>query len=375
MMSAPPPKEEGRMERGTNIYRETLVRLEQENPLALATVVAAEGATPQTPGASALFSKRGLLLGTLGGGALEADAERKALPSLKRGQSLLYRFDLQGEDVDQGEPVCGGSAWILIDGSPAEHLAAWRSLGDAIRARRSGLLVTQIIPRAGEKVEVKRHWLDEGLAPEGGEKTLLGRLARDLDEAARKKEPVFIKDKRISKDRPSSFFIEALFPRPRLLIAGAGHIGRALAHHGSRLDFEVTVIDDRSEYASRERFPEADSLVVGEIGRTASEFPVSSDTFIVIVTRGHSHDAEALRAIIRSPAAYIGMIGSRHKVALMRERFVSAGWATPQEWDKVHAPIGLKIGSRTVEEIAVSIAAELVQVRSRTRELRSEEKR
>lgn len=363
------------MERGTNIYREIFLRLEQRQPLALATIVAAEGATPQVPGASALFSERGLLLGTLGGGMLEADAQEKALPCLKNGQSVLYRFDLRGEDVGAVEPVCGGSAWVLIDGSPADHRKAWRSLEEVLRARRSGLLATQISQRAGEKVEVKRLWFDEGSAPKGGEGERLERLAPELAEARRKKEPVFVRDRRVSKDRQASFFLEPLFPLPCLLVVGAGHIGRAVAHQGSRLDFEVTVIDDRPEYASRERFPEAASLVVGEIDRMTRAFPVSSDTYIVIVTRGHSHDAEALRALIRSPAAYIGMIGSRHKVALMRERFLSEGWATAQEWECVHTPIGLKIGSTTVEEIAVSIAAELIQVRSRVRELRSGEKR
>jgi xanthine dehydrogenase accessory factor len=352
------------MERGSDIYRETLLRLDQEGPLALATVVAAEGATPQIPGASALFSERGLLLGTLGGGALEGDAERRALSCLKEGRSILYRFDLQGEDMEQKEPVCGGSVWVLIDGSPEGHLDAWRSLGEAIRGRRRGLLVTQVIARAGEDVSIKRVWLGSGGALEGEEKAPFGGLARAMSEAVRNKEAVFVRKAAFGNETRSSFFIEALFPRPRLLIVGAGHVGRALAHYGTRLGFEVTVIDDRAEYARRERFPEADSLVVGEIGRETEAFPVTPDTYVVIVTRGHSHDAEALRALIRSPAAYIGMIGSRHKVALMKERFLSAGWATPGEWDRIHTPIGLKIGSRSVEEIAISIAAELVQVRS-----------
>ncbi len=363
------------MERGTNIYRETLLRLDQKHPLALATIVAAEGATPQTPGSSALFSERGLILGTLGGGSLEAEAERKARACLKEGQSILYRFDLQGEDVEQGEPVCGGSAWILIDGSPAEHMAAWRALGETIRVRRSGLLATQITRQSGETVKVERLWLDAGSLPQLKEDERLDRLARELAEAGRKREPGFVRDRHISNDRKSSFFIEPLFPLPHLLIVGAGHIGRAIAYQGSRLDFEVAVMDDRPEYATRERFPGAASLIVGEIDRTIRAFPVASDTYIVIVTRGHRHDAEALRAVIRSPAAYIGMIGSRHKVALMRDRFLSEGWATDQEWDRVRTPIGLKIGSRTVEEIAVSIAAELIQVRSRVQKMRSEEQR
>jgi xanthine dehydrogenase accessory factor len=356
------------VESGTNVCREFLPCLAQKAPLALATIVTAEGATPQIPGASALFSKGGLLLGTLGGGMLEADARQKARLCLKKGHSVLYRFDLQGEDLEAGEPVCGGSAWILIDGSPADHRDAWRGLEETLRAGHSGLLATRINKRAGEKVGVKRFWLDEGAAPKGRGKECLKRLAGELDEARAKKTPLFVKDVPVSKDRLVSFFLEPLFPLPRLLIVGAGHIGRALTHLGSRLGFEVTVIDDRAEYASQKRLPEAASLLVGEIEQTSRGFPVSPDTYIVIVTRAHSHDAEALRAFIRSPAAYIGMIGSRHKVALMRERFLSEGWATAQEWARIHTPIGLKIGSRTVEEIAVSIAAELVQVRSQVRE-------
>jgi xanthine dehydrogenase accessory factor len=364
-----------RMERRTSIYREVLLRLEEKQITALATVVAAEGATPQIPGASALFSERGLLQGTLGGGMLEADAQEKARLCLKKGHSLFYRFDLQGEDAEAAKPVCGGSAWILIDGSPGDHRKTWRLLDETLRARRSGLLVTQINHLSERKLEVERFWLEEGAPAEGGEIETLHRLARELAEARRTKKPVFVENLPILKDRQSGVFVEPLFPLPRLLIVGAGHIGQAVADQGSRLEFEVTVIDDRPDYASRERFPEAVSLVVGEIDRTCRTFPVSSDTYIVIVTRDHSRDAEALKAFIRSPAAYIGMIGSRHKVVLMRERFLSEGWATAEEWDSLHTPIGLKIGSRTVHEIAVSIAAELIQVRSRARELNSGESR
>ncbi|MGB7295007.1 MAG: XdhC family protein [Candidatus Aminicenantales bacterium] len=363
------------MERATNIYREIIPRLDQKQPLALATIVAAEGATPQTSGASALFDERGLFQGTLGGGMLEADAQERARHCLKKGQSLFYRFDLQGDDVGAAEPVCGGSVWVLIDGSPSGHREAWRGLEEAFRSRRSGLLVTRIDQRGVEKVEVERFWIDEE-APSGlrGDERP-GLPGGKMTEACRKKEPVFVRDVPISIDRKASFFLEPLFPLPCLLIVGAGHIGRAVARLGRRLDFEVTVVDDRPQFVSRERFPEAASLVVGEINRTTRSFPVGSDTYIVIVTRGHSHDAEALRSFIRSPAAYIGMIGSRQKIALMRERFLSEGWATALEWDRVHTPIGLKIGSRTVEEIALSIAAELVQVRSRARESGSGEDR
>jgi xanthine dehydrogenase accessory factor len=151
---------------------------------------------------------------------------------------------------------------------------------------------------------------------------------------------------------------------PRLVIAGAGHVGKAVARLGALLDFSVTVIDDRAEFACAANVPEADEVVVGEIGETVASLEPSSADYFVIVTRGHAKDAEVLRAVVRRDAAYVGMIGSRTKIGLMRREFLEKGWATAGEWDRVHAPIGLDIGSKTVEEIAVSIAAELVRVRA-----------
>jgi xanthine dehydrogenase accessory factor len=356
------------------VYPEVLHRLESHEPVVLSTVVEAEGATPQVPGASALFGERGLILGTLGGGLLEKDAEKKALLCLKKRTSIYYRFDLRGEDLAAGEPVCGGFVWILIDASPSEQLETWRRLVDALTSRRGGALLTQIDRGSGGQAAVKRLWLDERAAdPEA--RSFLRCFSRELARARRQEGPVVVQEKGIPPgNRESLYFLEPIAPLPRLLIVGAGHIGRALARQAFWLDFDVTVIDDRAEFASEERFPRGTGLVVGNIETAVREFPVSGDTYIVIVTHGHSHDAEALRACIRSPAAYIGMIGSRHKVALMRERFLKDGWASAQEWDRVHTPIGLKIGSKTVEEIAVSIAAELVQVRSRVREHKAGEK-
>jgi len=130
------------------------------------------------------------------------------------------------------------------------------------------------------------------------------------------------------------------------------------------LNFEVTVMDDRHEFANKENIPDADHIIVDEIGRAVKNIPLSSDTFLVIVTRGHHHDAEALRECINSDAAYIGMIGSSRKIKLMRQKFLTEGWATSRQFGRVHAPIGIDIGSKTVEEIAISIAAQLVLVRT-----------
>jgi len=169
---------------------------------------------------------------------------------------------------------------------------------------------------------------------------------------------------RPAKIRPS-VFLEPVFPPARLVIAGAGHIGRAVAHLGRLLDFDVTVIDDRREFANKKNLPDADRIICREISPALGETPLDGKAYVVIVTRGHQKDAEALRACINSGAGYIGMIGSRSKIALQRREFIARKWATAGAIDRVHAPIGLPIRSETVQEIAVSIAAELVLARRR----------
>jgi xanthine dehydrogenase accessory factor len=356
------------MDRTKNIYADVLPRFEQGKPLVLATVLETKGSTPQIPGASALFSEQGLLLGTLGGGILEADAQKKALRCLKSGRSLMYEFELRESAVSGQGALCGGSASILIDGSPSAHRETFRKLRTGLLGRRSGLLVTEMEPGQGREVAIRRFWLEEKKTTSGSMKKRWPIHPAEMEKTRREGRPrlVPIKNEKIGNaaGKEKHYFLEPLSPLPRLVIAGAGHVGRAVAHLGALLDFEVIVIDDRPEFANQERLPEAGTIVVDDIGRALAKLPIASDTYFVIVTRGHSNDADALRSCIKSSAAYIGMIGSRRKIALMREEFLARGWATAQEFDRVHAPIGLQIGSKTVEEIAVSIAAELVQVRS-----------
>jgi xanthine dehydrogenase accessory factor len=157
----------------------------------------------------------------------------------------------------------------------------------------------------------------------------------------------------------------------KLVIAGAGHIGRSLSHLGSLLGFEVTVIDDRPEYANHENIPDAGNFIVKNIGEASRELKKAPDTYMVIVTRGHKDDAEALRACIDSDLAYLGMIGSSKKIGAVREEFFRNGWATPEQWSKLHSPIGLEINSVTVEEIAVSIAAQIIMVKNSRKKKKS----
>jgi xanthine dehydrogenase accessory factor len=310
--------------------------------LALATILEAEGSTPQVPGASALFSRAGLEDGTVGGGLLEARVESAALKALGDGRARLMAFRFDADPADVEGAICGGAARVLVDPGVGGARAVFEKALDGFRKGRLGLLVTEIRPGEGDLVLVERRFFEaaEAPVPPGDTRPCLvegeGRLT----------------------------FIEPVLPLPRLVIAGAGHVGRAVARLGSLLDWIVTVIDDRPEFANAANVPEADEIVVGGIGEALRRIEDSADNYFVIVTRGHQKDAEALRAVIGRPAAYVGMIGSKTKTELMHGEFLEKGWATAEEWGRVHAPIGLEIGSKTVEEIAVSIAAELVLVRS-----------
>lgn len=354
-----------------NIYVYLSDILKEKKQVALATIIEAKGSTPQIPGASAIFSTEGLLAGTLGGGLLEGDAQKKAQDALKIGSSLLYRFNLNADISSDEGSICGGQVRILLDVSPAKHENVFKDVHQSFLGRKPGLLSTWIKEFSGESISIFRRWI------EGSRKSLanlekpLSILKDHIARALSEERPALVKmEKEQGGVRESLLFLEPVIPLPQLVIAGAGHVGRAVAHLGNLLDFEVTVIDDRPEFANKENIPGADYIIVDEIARAITKFPVGPDTYLVIVARGHHHDAEALRECIASEAAYIGMIGSARKVKLMREKFLERGWAREEQFERVHAPIGLDIGSKTVEEIALSIAAQLVQVRSQISERR-----
>ncbi|MBI2305541.1 MAG: XdhC family protein [Chloroflexi bacterium] len=157
-------------------------------------------------------------------------------------------------------------------------------------------------------------------------------------------------------------FIEVPGEQPTLLIVGAGHIGQSLARIGNHLGFSIAVVDDRPDFANAERFPEADHIMAEDFSSALQRFPISESTYIVLVTRGHRHDEVSLRQVIDSPAAYVGMIGSRRRVRAVFQHLEEEG-VSRHLLDRVHSPIGLDIGAETPEEIAVSILAEIIKER------------
>lgn len=349
-----------------SIYPTILEQIRQGTKSVLATVVSTSGSTPQKSGSSALFVEGELLAGTVGGGLLEAEIQRLATTILNSGSSELVYFNLDSKVGEEGA-ICGGETYVLLDIHPARHLKALEAMEDSLNDRKQGFMLTLVSRKQEKGRSVMRYWLegdaDSAIIPEG-DPSLRRALPGQLKQAVRYgfAEVVYQASRGSTHDKA---YLEHIKPMPQLVIFGAGHVGKALAHLGTWLDFEVTVVDDRQEFANPVNIPDAHHLVVKEAGAAAKMLETGPDTYIVIVTRGHQQDAEALKACIGSNTAYLGMIGSSHKVAVLKKQFLENQWTTPEKWSSIHAPIGLDIGSKTVAEIAISIAAQLVEVRSR----------
>jgi len=355
-----------------NIYLKIPLNKPDLSDLVLATVTRTEGSTPQKPGSSALFSRSGLVAGTIGGGVLEGKVQKIAIESLDSKENVHRVFMLDNSAADGEDALCGGRISILLEPEIVTHKHVFEALGKSFESRIPGVLITLVSNAGKNRIVIDRYWATENdrsqipaelkpiVEPEISG-LITGNDSYDFRE---------LKIQRGENEPSQLLFLEPIIPSPRLLIAGAGHIGKALSQIGSMLDFEVTVIDDRPEFANAENIPYANRIIIGDIGDMIEMIEKGDDTYIVIVTRGHRDDGKALMTCIGSGAAYIGMIGSRTKIALMRREFIENGWATEKQWEKVFAPIGLDIRSKTVEEIAVSIAAQLVQVKNNNSLLR-----
>jgi xanthine dehydrogenase accessory factor len=350
-----------------NIYQLIPGKIAENKNLVLATVIGTHGSTPQKHGNSALFNSKGLIAGTVGGGVMEGKIQLIAQKLIKTKKSGIYHFNLDHDISFRQDAICGGEATILVDASMAVHSAVFEQIIESLQNRLKGVLVTITKGAMETEVKIARYWVTSATKNNLPEhyKNL---ISRDLKGLLSSFDPEgFINKELVTGEDNDSILVllEPLFPSAQLIIAGAGHIGRALAHIGKLLDFEVTVIDDRIEYANKTNIPDADHLIVDDIGKAIQNLKKNPDTYIVIVTRGHDDDAKALKPCINSEAAYVGMIGSKSKIGKMHLNFVQKRWATEEQWSAIHAPIGLDINSKTVEEIAISIAAELVLERNR----------
>ena len=317
-------------------------------------VIETRGSTPQKAGAAMLVFPDGNQRGTLGGGCVEAEVKQRALRTLgeageDKAQVLTFSLD-DNYGWDDGL-ICGGRMTIL-----AQPLRPQNDAGKYYRRFRELVESAQGCTEAVVLGSGSRFLFDgvgnlvEGSEPPAG-------LLENLVSLRKRPRPYVA----------AGVSYLPMLPRITVFIVGGGHVGQAVAKLATDVDFDVWVLDDRERYASAERFPSAQRVLVGDIGAKLKELVQAEDitpsVYVLIVTRGHAHDEEALYHLARAPAGYIGMIGSKRKIKLIYEDLIARG--IPAEvLQKVHAPLGFNIGSQTVPEIAVSIVAELIACRN-----------
>lgn len=350
------------------VYAKAVELLGRNEPSVLATIIRLTGSGPRGTGTKFLILEDGSYVGTIGGGLLEARVLAAAKMVFSARAPMRLSLNLMGKDVAETDMICGGDVDIFLEPLSAEdqdQIQSLRKLLDIQKRGGTGLLVTVVTTDRWQKDRVPRLLLLAGAGPVGnlpGLKAAAEEIAKNMPLLLKQREPRLV----ISRDDLGGsveLFVEPILADPILYIFGGGHVSAQIIPLASRVGFKVEVIDDRPEFADPAKFPDAAKVHQFPFEGVLGKIPVDESSYLVIVTRGHIHDKTVLEQCLRTKARYIGMIGSRRKKAMIYEKLLEEGF-TKSDLDQVHAPIGLDIGAETPEEIAVSIVAELIQVRA-----------
>lgn len=355
-------------------FQELAESLEQGETVALATIVKRRGSVPREVGAKMIVHPGGAITGTVGGGCGEAEIWRSALGAIETGRPQSVSVDLTEEIALTSQGVCGGTYEVFVQpwsnnghalpiGLPMGQYA--RAAEAALAANQAAALATVIHATGAWRQQVGAQMLvreDGALTGTLGLDDALELAIRETALAAMRAGEPGVVEYAGPADSVAEVFIDPFLPRPDLIIVGAGHIAVPLAKLAASLDFDVTVIDDRASFANKERFPDARQIIVAGAEAALGGLRITPRSHLVLVTRAHSHDVEALRAVITSDAAYIGMIGSQRRVWTVYKLLHDEG-VPAERLTRVHAPIGLDLGGTTPAEIALCIMAEIMMLR------------
>lgn len=328
--------------------------------LALVTVADVKGSAPRHPGSAMLVSASGILGGTIGGGKGEAMAIAAGMAAVEEGRSTFIEVEMLGSEAEGSALICGGVNRMVVEyvADPAPYIAALGLIEEGRRAvviRSLGVLGHAPAP-ATFPLSLGLEVLDDGGRPVWGGSTIplppQEVLAKALATGRAK----------LVETEAGAILVDPLLPEESLLILGGGHVGLALARAAAGLGFQVTVADDRTDFASPGRFPQGIKTLAGGYTELVAAFPFDLATYAVIVSRGHLFDLECSRAVLKRPFRYAGLIGSKRKVGLIRDQLLADG-LHPALVARLHSPIGLPIGAETPEEIAISILAQMIAVR------------
>lgn len=351
------------------VFSKISEELEHHHDLMLVTITSKSGSSPRGAGAQMLVGEGGRLCGTIGGGAAEHRSEETARTLLQKKRSGEYCFKLREQSGNDLGMVCGGEISVFfqyIDPAAKE----WKRLVSRVlvmlSAHQPGQLVLHLDgslpmlldgegrPVPGIFPEVCDSPGESGQAAEPPLPSRTGAILPSSDMKCRK---------------TKTSFTMPLPVQDRAVIFGGGHCTQALVPVLSRIDFRITVIDNRPELSLPKLFPEAEAVLCGDYFHISDYLDLTPSDYVVVMTNGHTHDFDVLRQILQNPPAYVGVIGSRRKTAFVNQKLLECG-IDKEVLSRVHAPIGTAIKAVTPEEIAVSIAGEMIYERALLREAR-----
>jgi xanthine dehydrogenase accessory factor len=354
-----------------------ILRLKQEGQRgALCTVISSKGSLPMSGKAKMLVGEDGTMVGTVGGGCLEADVWAEAQRVVKRDTSKIASFILTEQHAGESGLNCGGKVEIFIEPVVPDRMTAVFEEIARIRAEgEKGAIATVISSRIPAVMKEKSKLV---LRADG---TILGGIGEGgfIEDCVRQKAGEVMREDYLAvlqfdigdEEAPRwglepgdtlDVFVEPIIAIPTLYLFGGGHVSLQIARIAKMVGFKIVVIEDRPTFANKERFPMADETRVEDMYTVFERLKIDDQSYIVAVTRGHQHDEPVIEQAIRTEARYIGMIGSKRKISRMWKKLIERG-ADKARLAQVHAPIGLEIGADTPEEIAVSIVAQLIQSR------------
>jgi xanthine dehydrogenase accessory factor len=341
-----------------NLFKEMLDLLSTGESFVSATILNRSGSAPRSAGTRMVVRSDASIFGTIGGGILEANVQGLAAEVFRHRRPLVKKFVLSAEDASRMGMICGGQVEVLIhfvDALAAANLELHRVLCEALKLRKRAWLITGI-PADEMDGNVVAHHLVKNSGEHVGE--LEEAMVQRLIALARSREPEVV------FDEGRRFFVEPLCGEGSVYIFGAGHVSQKLALLTGLVGFRTVVLDDREEFANRDRFETVDEIVVLDSFENALQgLDLDRHSYVVLVTRGHAHDKTLLAEALKTEAGYIGMIGSRRKRDAIYDALQKEGFPV-EAFERVYSPIGLNIGAETPEEIAVSIVAELIQARA-----------
>lgn len=342
------------------VYTEAANLARQNREFVLATVVNTKGSTPQKPGATLLVRADGSTVGTLGGGCVEGDIWFAAKEALRERTGPVFKDYYLNEDIAARDGlVCGGSMYFYIE--PFEHSTEISNLSDDIESAFNGgesiAVATVVNPKTlelGARLTVTEGGDVAGSLGSPAADTLAVKTANRVMSLGKA-------DHVVTADG-DELYVAGFTSPATIVLVGGGHVNLQVAKIAQMLGFRVFVTDDRPEFANRERFTMAQQTNVAPYDKGLDAFHITKNTAIVIGSRGHHFDDLATEAAVRTPATYVGLLGSKRKTVMIYEALLKRG-ISPERLKEVHSPIGLDLGGRSPEEIAVSVMAEIVAFR------------